>query len=176
MFQMVPVGFMQAPEFAVYSGSMTQNAAVTIEIDVLWDITGSPKQGLCAVEIDADFFFWFHLKSVSNHWVGLFHMKHFDALFLSPTFSGATRGRHYIHLASWCTWTLGGSQWCLSCEHMCSATQSGAILSCNVRKGFVCGRKFNLITLGNGTPQIWGIHENSHDQATTFTGAPARPP
>ena len=52
MFQMVPVGFIQAPEFAVYSGSMTQHATATSEIDLLWDITGSPKQGLCAVEID----------------------------------------------------------------------------------------------------------------------------
>lgn len=56
MFQMVPVGFIQAPEFAVYSGSMTQHATATSEIDLLWGITGSPKQGLYAVEIDARFF------------------------------------------------------------------------------------------------------------------------
>ena len=73
------------------------------------------------------YFFWFHLGSVSNHWVGVFHMKHFDAPFISPTFSDATCARHHIWLARRCTWTLGGPQWCLSCEHMCSATLSGAI-------------------------------------------------
>lgn len=62
MFQMVPVGFIQAPEFAVYSGSMTQHATATSEIDLLWGITVSPKQGLYAVEFDARFF-----SGVSNH-------------------------------------------------------------------------------------------------------------
>lgn len=56
MFQMVPVEFIQAPKFAVYSGSMTQHATATSEIDLLWGITGSRKQGLYAVEIDARFF------------------------------------------------------------------------------------------------------------------------
>lgn len=73
-------GIYASPWICGLLGVYTQHATATSDIDLLWGITGSPKQGLYAVEFDARFF-----SGVSNHWVGLFHMKHFDALFISPT-------------------------------------------------------------------------------------------